>query len=331
MKPECCSSPSSRVTLQPSSKTSYVVLGDNAGPSKLAAIKKHALKTLSEDDFLALIGTRVGPGGPGGAPLDDKTRKKMDKEADAIKAAARELEKREKAARGCGASGGCVWVLHARVVLMRVCTGSGGAKQDVAAQLWTTRYAPQTLREICGNKGQVEKLQQWLHDWSVEGAFSACRADVHGSRSASLRAGFNKPGKSGMNIFRAVLVSGPPGIGKTTSAHLCAKLEGFTPIELNASDARSKKLVEVRHLTGHMRVLICVGLQSALNINNLSLNGWLGGTKVCRCARACLTRMLSSVGTRRRTRSVSPSPTGRVSSWTKSMACLQGIAEAWVL
>ena len=110
VKPECCSSPSSRVTLQPSSKTSYVVLGDNAGPSKLAAIKKHALKTLSEDDFLALIGTRVGPGGPGGAPLDDKTRKKMDKEADAIKAAARELEKREKAARGCGASGGCVWV-----------------------------------------------------------------------------------------------------------------------------------------------------------------------------------------------------------------------------
>jgi replication factor C subunit 1 len=57
---------------------------------------------------------------------------------------------------------------------------------------------------------------------------------------------FKKPGKDGMNIFRAVLISGPPGIGKTTSAHLCAKLEGFTPIELNASDARSKKLVEVR-------------------------------------------------------------------------------------
>ncbi|KAG1776073.1 hypothetical protein EV702DRAFT_1112458 [Suillus placidus] len=40
------------------------------------------------------------------------------------------------------------------------------------------------------------------------------------------------------------MITGPPGIGKTTSAHLCAKLEGFTPIELNASDARSKKLVE---------------------------------------------------------------------------------------
>lgn len=52
-----------------------------------------------------------------------------------------------------------------------------------------------------------------------------------------------------MNVFRAVLITGSPGIGKTTSAHLCAKLEGFTPIELNASDARSKKLVEVRACT----------------------------------------------------------------------------------
>lgn len=64
-------------------------------------------------------------------------------------------------------------------------------------------------------------------------------------RPSSVKAGFKKPGKNGMNIYRAVLITGPPGIGKTTSAHLCAKLEGFTPIELNASDARSKKLVEV--------------------------------------------------------------------------------------
>jgi len=63
-----------------------------------------------------------------------------------------------------------------------------------------------------------------------------------------LKAGFKKPGKTGMNMYRAVLITGSPGIGKTTSAHLCAKLEGFTPIEMNASDARSKKLVEVFHI-----------------------------------------------------------------------------------
>lgn len=65
-------------------------------------------------------------------------------------------------------------------------------------------------------------------------------------RSSSRKSNFKKPGKDGMNVFRAVMITGPPGIGKTTSAHLCAKLAGFTPIEVNASDSRSKKLVEVR-------------------------------------------------------------------------------------
>ncbi|KAA1477467.1 DNA replication factor C large subunit [Dentipellis sp. KUC8613] len=209
-----------RVTGQPSSKTSYVVLGEGAGPSKLAAIKKHGLATLSEDEFLNLIATRKGPSAKGGA-VDEKTKKKMDKEMQAIKEGAKEMEQREKKDGKGKAVGGV----------------------DRSTQLWTDRYAPQSLKEICGNKGQVEKLQAWLHDWS-----------------SSLKSGFKKPGKNGMNVFRGVMISGPPGIGKTTAAHLVAKLEGFTPIELNASDARSKKLVE-----------------NSTNITNTSLDGWMGG------------------------------------------------------
>lgn len=41
-----------------------------------------------------------------------------------------------------------------------------------------------------------------------------------------------------------MLISGPPGIGKTTAAHVTAKLAGYNVIELNASDVRSKKLLE---------------------------------------------------------------------------------------
>jgi len=82
----------------------------------------------------------------------------------------------------------------------------------------------------------------------------------HLHRPASLKVKFKHPGKNGLNTTKALLITGPPGVGKTTSAHLCAKLEGYTVIELNASDVRSKKLLE-----------------NATNINNTSLDGWMHG------------------------------------------------------
>src|SRR5260221_10152929 len=101
----------SRVVGQPSSKTDYVVLGDNAGQSKLAAIKKHNLRTLSEDDFLNLIATRKGPGD--GKGLSGKEKKKKDKEEKAIRDSAKEMEAREKAvkAAGSGVTRGCARTL----------------------------------------------------------------------------------------------------------------------------------------------------------------------------------------------------------------------------
>ena len=67
------------------------MLGADAGPSKLAAIKKHNLATLDEDGFLNLIATRVPD------TTDPKAAKKREKEEEAIKLAAKEIEKREKA------------------------------------------------------------------------------------------------------------------------------------------------------------------------------------------------------------------------------------------
>ena len=71
------------------------MLGDNAGDSKLRAIKKHGLKTLNEDEFLALIGSRNKDGK---VKVDEKTRKKMEKEQAEIEKAAAELASREKKA-----------------------------------------------------------------------------------------------------------------------------------------------------------------------------------------------------------------------------------------
>ncbi|KAK0534552.1 DNA replication factor C complex subunit Rfc1 [Tilletia horrida] len=179
-----------RVTSSPSSKTSYVVLGTDPGPSKLKMIKDKKLATLDEDGLFELIASR------GAAPLTVDQKKKLREEEDKVKQAAKKLDQET-------------------------------AKIDPAA-LWTVKYAPRSVKDIVANKTNVEKLQKWLNSWS-----------------ANLKCGFKKPGKDAMGTFRAVLISGPPGIGKTTTAHLVAKLEGFDPIELNASDARSKKLVEM--------------------------------------------------------------------------------------
>lgn len=125
--------------------------------------------------------------------------------------------------------------------------------------LWTVKYAPQAVKDICGNKGQVQKLQDWLHNWCADPGRLKGAQPAHfrvaflvAHRQKNRESGFKKPGKDGTGISRAMMIYGPPGIGKTTAAHLVAKLEGYDVIELNASDTRSKKLLqaEVSNTTG---------------------------------------------------------------------------------
>ncbi|PKI84275.1 hypothetical protein MVES_001525 [Malassezia vespertilionis] len=195
-----------KVTTAPSSKTSYVVLGENAGVKKLDVIRKNKLRTLDEDGFLALIGER------GTHALDPKVAAKLKDDEQKIVAAAKAM----------------------------------GPEKDSTGQLWTDKYAPQQLKELVGNKSNVEKLQAWLHEWPK-----------------SRKAQFKKPGPNATNTFKAMLISGSPGIGKTTAVHLVCAMEGYQPLELNASDTRSKKLLE-----------------SALSdtINNRSIQGWMQGS-----------------------------------------------------
>lgn len=217
-----------KVTSAPSSKTSYVVLGHDAGPKKLQTIKTHKLKTINEQGLFELIRRLPPNGGDGKAAEKYQAKKKADEEK--IKAMAAEIDREEKMRKKAAAA-----------------TPGGGAptgSQTTAAKfddrLWTTKYAPTSLNMICGNKGAVEKLQAWLRDWHK-----------------NAKANFSRPGKDGSGVYRAIMIHGPPGIGKTTAAHLVAKLEGYDVVETNASDTRSKKLVE----TGLLGVLDTTSLQ----------------------------------------------------------------------
>jgi replication factor C subunit 1 len=81
----------SRVTGQASGKTSYVVVGEGAGPGKMKKVASLGVKTLDEDGFLNLIGTREGK-------LDAKAQEKQKQEEEKIKQAARDMERREREA-----------------------------------------------------------------------------------------------------------------------------------------------------------------------------------------------------------------------------------------
>ncbi|KAI5635826.1 ATPase family associated with various cellular activities (AAA) domain-containing protein [Phthorimaea operculella] len=100
--------------------------------------------------------------------------------------------------------------------------------------MWVEKYKPQNIKQIIGQHGDasnVKKLMNWLTKWYV-------------NRKAKLP----KPSPWAKNddggFFKAALLSGPPGVGKTTTVALVCKELGFDMVEFNASDTRNKSLIK---------------------------------------------------------------------------------------
>ena len=84
------------------------------------------------------------------------------------------------------------------------------AQARTGAALWVNMYAPKSLGDLIGQGTVVAELQTWLKGW-VAG--------------------------------KGALVTGPPGIGKTTAVHLVIAACGYDIVEFNASDERSASAV----------------------------------------------------------------------------------------
>jgi replication factor C subunit 1 len=80
-------------------------------------------------------------------------------------------------------------------------------------EMFVNKYSPKSVSDIIGHKEQINQITNWLQQWSED--------------------------STALPETRGILVTGPPGIGKTTTIHLIAKSLGYKVTEYNASDTRS--------------------------------------------------------------------------------------------
>jgi replication factor C subunit 1 len=83
-------------------------------------------------------------------------------------------------------------------------------KRYETKEMFVDKYAPKSVNDIIGHKEQIQQITNWLQSW-----------------------------ENGYPDTRGIIITGPPGIGKTTSVHLIATSLGYKVKEYNASDTRS--------------------------------------------------------------------------------------------
>lgn len=114
-------------------------------------------------------------------------------------------------------------------------------KKEKTISLWVDKYKPKTIKQLIGqqtDKSPTNKLLEWLKNW----------AKFHLISGEKKKGATKKPfgPQADGSIFKAALLSGPPGIGKTTAAELCCKELGLSFVIMNASDVRNKAAIEKR-------------------------------------------------------------------------------------
>ncbi|KAG0169481.1 hypothetical protein DFQ30_003575 [Apophysomyces sp. BC1015] len=130
-----------------------------------------------------------------------------------------------------------------------------------ANQLWVDKYRPQTFVDLLGDQRVNRDVLRWVKQWDYcvfgklppqesqrEKALRQYK-NTFGSKP-SYDEESNRPNKLKDSLLRPeqkiLLISGPPGFGKTTLAHIVAKHAGYNTIEINASDDRTGSVVQTK-------------------------------------------------------------------------------------
>ena len=107
--------------------------------------------------------------------------------------------------------------------------------------LFRSKYRARRFFDLCGDDRTHREVLRWLKGWDPI-VFPA-------SAKAKAKPAHKRPEEEEEDDKRhrkILLLTGPPGLGKTTLAHVCAQQAGYEIMEINASDDRSANVVKGR-------------------------------------------------------------------------------------
>lgn len=132
--------------------------------------------------------------------------------------------------------------------------------------LWTEKYRARKFTDLIGDERTHRSVMHWLKRWDEIVFPGSCRPTKHrGKEHCEEKA-----------LRKVLLLTGPPGLGKTTLAHVCAKQAGYEVQEINASDERSSGVVK-----GRVRDM--VGTENVRGVDTKTVDGKVrkAGKPVC--------------------------------------------------
>ncbi|KAG6031732.1 hypothetical protein E4U41_007458, partial [Claviceps citrina] len=134
---------------------------------------------------------------------------------------------------------------------------AAGDKPKKKSLLWTEKYRARRFVDLCGDDGTNRHVLRWLKRWD-----SVVFPGQARSRSVmARRPGMKQHVEEEKPHRKILMLTGPPGLGKTTLAHVCARQAGYEVLEVNASDDRSRDVV-------NNRIRTSLGTESVKNVAN---------------------------------------------------------------
>ncbi|KAI0008059.1 hypothetical protein F4779DRAFT_588812 [Xylariaceae sp. FL0662B] len=114
-------------------------------------------------------------------------------------------------------------------------------KKPKRSLLWTEKYRARNFTDLVGDDHTNRQVLRWLKRWDPLVFPRAAR-----SKPSIRRPGAKAEAEEEKPHRKILMLTGPPGLGKTTLAHVCARQAGYEVMEINASDDRSRDVVKNR-------------------------------------------------------------------------------------